>query len=73
MLRPAIQGTQNILDAAKLEPGIEHMVITSSAAAMLDFSKMPRVDWTYGAKDWNPTSMLSPRIIGLGTDALVCL
>lgn len=57
MLLPAINGTQNMLAAAKSEPSVEHFVFTSSALAVMDLTKMPRPGYTYTRNDWNPASM----------------
>lgn len=56
MLLPAIQGVQNMLDAAKSEPGIEHMVLTSSTSAVFDMERLPHAEKTYSGRDWNPAS-----------------
>ena len=56
MLQPAIQGTLSMIEAAKSEPLVEHVVITSSFAAILDLSQWPHIGHTYSRKDWNPAS-----------------
>lgn len=54
-LKPALNGTQNALRAAK-KAGIKNFVVTSSFASNLDMSddKMPLNGKTYNEKDWNP-------------------
>ena len=39
LMEPAVQGTENILEAAKQAGGVEHIVITSSIAAITSFGK----------------------------------
>ncbi|TDL15600.1 NAD-P-binding protein [Rickenella mellea] len=56
MLKPAIEGTKIIMEAAKKEPSVEHVVITSSFTAILDFEKFPNPGYTYTRKDWNPAT-----------------
>ncbi|KAJ7179541.1 hypothetical protein C8R46DRAFT_887259 [Mycena filopes] len=52
MLLPAL----NLVDAAIAEPSVEHMVITSSFAAVLKWSDLPAVGHTYAGKEWNPAT-----------------
>ena len=59
MLIPAINGTKSIIAAAKSEPSVEHVMVTSSFAAVGDLSLAPRPGYTYTAKDFNPASELS--------------
>ncbi|TDL15601.1 NAD dependent epimerase/dehydratase [Rickenella mellea] len=56
MLKPAIEGTKIIMEAAKKEPSVEHVVITSSFAAIFDLPKLPNPGHTYTRKDWNPAT-----------------
>ena len=56
MLIPAISGTKSIIAAAKSEPSVEHLIITSSFAAVADLSQAQRPGYTYTAKDFNPAS-----------------
>ena len=60
MLQPAIRGTTAMMKAAKSEPSVEHVVITSSVAAIFDLSKWPSPGYTYSGKDWNPASEFTP-------------
>jgi nucleoside-diphosphate-sugar epimerase len=55
MLTPALQGTRAALKAAQKEESVKRVVVTSSFAAVLDFSKMGP-DTTYTEKDWNPAT-----------------
>ena len=56
MLIPAINGTKSMMAAAKSESGVEHVIITSSFAAVVDLPKSPRPGYTYTAADFNPAS-----------------
>ncbi|KAJ9221648.1 hypothetical protein DTO027B5_6369 [Paecilomyces variotii] len=57
LLRPAIDGTVNILRSAKkFAPQVRRVVIISSFAAIGDFSKGNRPGYTYTEADWNPMS-----------------
>ena len=55
LLRPAIQGTRNILEAIeKYAPQVKRVVLTSSFASMLDLSKGTWPGHVYTEKDWCP-------------------
>lgn len=55
VLDPAIQGTIGLLASIKrYAPSVKRVVVLSSLAAMIDFSKGDRPSHTYTAKDWNP-------------------
>ncbi|WBW72715.1 flavonol reductase/cinnamoyl-CoA reductase family [Schizosaccharomyces osmophilus] len=54
LLDPAVQGTLSALEAAVTEPKVKRVVITSSFAAVGDFTKDPYNGYTYTEKDWNP-------------------
>ncbi|TDL15605.1 NAD-P-binding protein [Rickenella mellea] len=56
MLKPAIEGTKAIIEAAKKEPSVQHVVITSSFAAIVDLAKLANVGYTYTRNDWNPAT-----------------
>ncbi|KAJ7179555.1 hypothetical protein C8R46DRAFT_1074078 [Mycena filopes] len=56
MLLPGINMSKAIIDAAVAEPSVEHMVITSSFAAVLKWSDLPAVGHTYAGKEWNPAT-----------------
>ena len=56
LLKPAIQGTRNILQAAKSQSSVKHFVFTSSVAAIIDVDKQLRPGYTYTSTDWNPAS-----------------
>ncbi|SCZ90250.1 BZ3500_MvSof-1268-A1-R1_Chr1-3g01869 [Microbotryum saponariae] len=57
LLDPAIEGTLSVLRAAKAV-GVTKIVVTSSFAAVTDFTKGgPWRDYTYTAEDWNPSTM----------------
>jgi len=56
MLRPAIDGTKNMLAAAKKEPRVKHMVLTSSLVAVINPVIMPAAGITYTGDDWNPAT-----------------
>ncbi|KAE8133670.1 hypothetical protein BDV38DRAFT_295926 [Aspergillus pseudotamarii] len=55
LLRPAIEGTINLLDSIKrCAPQVRRVVHTSSFADILDISKGDRPDHIYTEADWNP-------------------
>ncbi|KAH8879158.1 NAD(P)-binding protein [Thozetella sp. PMI_491] len=55
LFEPALNGTLNVLKAAKANnPSVKRIVITSSFAAVLDFSTGTRPGYIYTEKDWNP-------------------
>ena len=57
LLHPAIKGTTEILKAVKANaPQVKRVVITSSFAAIVDWSKGLRPGYTYSEKDWNPVT-----------------
>lgn len=57
LLRPAIDGTVNILQSVKkYAPQVNRVVITSSFAAIADLSKGNRPGHTYTEADWNPAT-----------------
>lgn len=53
---PAVQGTKNVLEAAKRQGTVKHVVVTSSFASVGDFSKpaTEQAGKVYTEKDWNP-------------------
>ncbi|EDP41455.1 hypothetical protein MGL_4160 [Malassezia globosa CBS 7966] len=56
MLEPAIKGTMSVLEAAN-EENVEHVLITSSFAAINCFEKGGSIrDYTYTEADWNPAT-----------------
>ncbi|RDW76867.1 SDR family oxidoreductase [Aspergillus mulundensis] len=56
LLKPAIEGTLNILNAVHaLAPKVKRVVLTSSFAAMADHSKGRWPGHVYSEQDWNPT------------------
>lgn len=56
LLKPAINGTLNVLRAAKQE-AVQRVVVTSSLAAVMNRSKGgPWRDYEYTESDWNPTT-----------------
>ncbi len=56
LLKPAVDGTLNVLRYAKESKSIKRIGITSSFAAVTDFSKggPNRPGFTYTAQDWQP-------------------
>lgn len=56
LLQPAIEGTLNVLRYALKEPSVKKIAITSSFAAVTDFTKggPNRPGYTYTQNDWNP-------------------
>ncbi|GAA5982196.1 hypothetical protein JCM5350_003490 [Sporobolomyces pararoseus] len=55
MLLPALSGTRSALRAAQKEESVKRVVVTSSFAAVLDFSKLGP-ETTFTEKDWNPAT-----------------
>lgn len=57
LLKPAIQGTTEVLKAIqKFNPSVKRVVITSSFASIVDVNKGARPGYTYTEKDWNPVT-----------------
>jgi len=57
LLKPAIQGALNALEAAAANSStVRKVVLTSSMAAILDLAKGLRPGYTYNEKDWNPVT-----------------
>ncbi|KAJ7727957.1 hypothetical protein B0H16DRAFT_248227 [Mycena metata] len=56
MLLPAINMSKAMVDAAIAELSVEHLVITSSFAAVLKWSDLPHAGHTYAGKEWNPAT-----------------
>ena len=56
LLQPAVEGTLNILRYAAKEPSVKKIAITSSFAAVVDFTKggPNRPGFIYTKEDWNP-------------------
>lgn len=56
LLIPAVEGTLNLLRFAKHEKSVKKIVITSSFAAVTDFTQggPNRPGFTYTAENWNP-------------------
>ena len=55
LIMPAINGTTGILESAySLAPKVKRVVVTSSFAAMADFSKGLRPGHVYDESQWNP-------------------
>lgn len=54
LIQPAIQGVKVVLEAAKTEPKIKRVVLTSSFASVMDVSRGPGPGFTYTGEDWNP-------------------
>lgn len=55
-LEPALNGTLEMLKAAKGQKDVERVVITSSCAAVIDFSKGFTTGKIYSEEDWNPVT-----------------
>ncbi|KAF8211599.1 NAD-P-binding protein [Mycena galopus ATCC 62051] len=56
MLLPAINMAKAITEAAIAESSVQHMVITSSMAAVANFRDMPNAGHTYTGKEWNTST-----------------
>ena len=58
ILRPAIDGTYNLLSCVHRNNNhVKRVVITSSDAAVIDYSKGTRAGYVYTELDWNPISL----------------
>ncbi|KAH8592762.1 putative cinnamoyl-CoA reductase [Bisporella sp. PMI_857] len=58
LLDPAIKGTTEVLKSIqKNNPKVKRVVLTSSFAAVGDFTKGIRPGYTYSEKDWNPVTL----------------
>lgn len=66
LLTPAVEGTKNILDAVKKfgAETVEHVVVTSSVAAMFDFTRDADPSYIYNEDSWNPDEMEQALIDG---------
>ncbi|KIZ05745.1 dihydroflavonol-4-reductase [Monoraphidium neglectum] len=53
LLRPAVDGTRNVLGSVARTPSVQRVVLTSSIAAILAFPQAGRV---YSEDDWNDQS-----------------
>ena len=53
---PLVDGAATVLSAAKSEPTVKHLVLTSSVAAIMDLNKGCNAGYEYSEKDWNPAS-----------------
>lgn len=75
LVGPAINGTKMMLEAASNAKSVQRLIVTSSFAAVGDFSKNPGPDFTYTANDWNPityeeTVAANPHIGYIGSKKL---
>ncbi|HLF35685.1 MAG TPA: aldehyde reductase [Cyclobacteriaceae bacterium] len=61
LVKPAVTGTENILNSVKNNPAVKKVVLTSSVAAVYgDGSEIERTEeGTFSEKDWNNTSRLN--------------
>lgn len=58
LFEPAVNGTVSILKAVQEHnPSVKRIVITSSFAAVLDFTAGLRPGYTYTEADWNPMTI----------------
>ncbi|KAG8819819.1 methylglyoxal reductase (NADPH-dependent) gre2 [Serendipita sp. 401] len=57
LLKPAVQGTLNLLNAVhKLAPNVKRVIITSSFAAMINPKQGNWPGHVYNEEDWNPVT-----------------
>ncbi|KAJ7265879.1 hypothetical protein B0H12DRAFT_1200957 [Mycena haematopus] len=56
MLLPTINMAKAIAAAAVAEPSVEHLVITSTFAAVLNPKDLPNAGHKYTGKEWNPAT-----------------
>lgn len=55
LLKPAVEGTKNVLSAIKAHgPQIKHVVVTSSTVSMFDASRLKDPTYTLSEESWNP-------------------
>lgn len=54
MMKPAVRGTEAVLNAAAKTPSVQRVVHTNSFACIYDASLGPRPGYTYTSKDWCP-------------------
>ncbi|CAR30021.1 hypothetical protein ZYGR_0AD07110 [Zygosaccharomyces rouxii] len=56
---PTLEGTKNIINAIRKYGNgtVKHLVVTSTAGSILDFSKMQDSSVTFTEKDWNPVTL----------------
>ncbi|GEQ69577.1 hypothetical protein JCM33374_g3249 [Metschnikowia sp. JCM 33374] len=55
LLKPAVEGTKNVLQAIKVYgPQIKNVVVTSSVVAMFDYFKLKDASFTVSEASWNP-------------------
>lgn len=56
LLKPAIEGTMNVLQQAQ-KAGVTRVIVTSSFAAIVNAQKGgARRNYTYSEDDWNPAT-----------------
>lgn len=68
-MQPAIMGTKGILESiSKVAPSVKRVVIVSSFASVVDYSKGNAPEYAYSDKDWNPVSLKHGEIGLSGTD-----
>lgn len=57
LLKPAVNGTLNILDSvSKHAPQVKRIIFTSSFVAMIDITKGRWPGHVYSEEDWNPAT-----------------
>lgn len=61
LIRPAVEGTLNILRSAAKAGTVKRIVITGSIAAIIEPHELP---YTYSSKDWNDHSVRSVHELG---------
>ena len=54
-IRPALEGTENVLNSVATAPSVKRVVLTSSVAAVHGFND-DKIGTPYNEKDWNETS-----------------
>jgi len=65
LYEPAVNGTLSVLRAVKdNNPAVKRIVITSSFASIMDFSKGSRPGYSYTEADWNPMTREEARSAG---------
>lgn len=59
LIKPAVQGTENVLASVNATPSVERVVITSSTAAVFTDGTERGKDYVFTEADWNLTASIS--------------
>ena len=53
LIKPAVEGVENVLLSALTIPTLEKVIVTSSVAAVAGFKEKMPPDYLYSEADWN--------------------